>query len=705
MSTSELDRSALGYRLDVQGLRAVAVGLVVLYHFNFLGCTGGYVGVDVFFVISGFVIAGVIFRETARTGRVSLFGFYARRARRILPASTVTVIVTLAVSIVLFGRLGTLSIAHDAIAAALFSANFHFSAQGTDYFAASLPPSPLLHFWSLAVEEQFYFVIPTFVLVVAMFRRRVRHDVVVVVGVLVALSFLYSVIETSIDHKAAYYSIATRAWELGVGVLAAGVVHRCRHLRPRVAHVGAWIGFAMILLSAWTYSPLTAYPGAAAVLPVLGAALVILCGATTTRRSVGVLLTLPFFVWVGDLSYSLYLWHFPVKVLADRYWSAPQGMLSRIVLLGVVIALSYASFRFVESPMRSATRLRRSPGRSLVVGATLVASAVAVALIPILSVPQGGALIVTGHPALVRLQQEIVAGTHLTTLPSATDPALSPTLPSSDFSLPGLLATCNPVETATTVGTCFFGDLHARPLVVLYGNSQAQMWAPTLDELGQSHHFRLLVVAKSACGTFEQVGYVDPTGRVSTICEQFVHWAVQRINALHPRTLVIASTLGNLLRPGANPSQLGPDGRLPGSSLVLPTPLQASRALEGLVHDFAPSGAHIVVIGNIAVPQVTGRYPGNTTPNGCLLANAQRIQICALPTPTLRTSRNRRALETAAHAAGVAFINVDPLLCAHGICPPIVHKILVHFDTLHLSAAYARYISQGFGVLLGRALP
>ena len=697
------DRSPSDFRLDVQGLRAVAVGLVILYHFNFLGCRGGFVGVDVFFVISGFVISGVILREVDKRSKLSLAGFYARRARRILPASALVLVVTVVASIILFGQLNSLSTAHDAIASALFVANFHFAAQHANYFSSAA--SPLLHFWSLAVEEQFYFVIPTLVALTCLIFARVRRALIGVVGVITVGSFVFSMISTWNSPTSAYYSIGTRAWELGVGVLVSCVIQRFSRLRPWIAAYGAWVGLAMIGLSAWWYTGQTPFPGYAAALPVLGAALVILCGATKAQYSPRSLLAAKPAVRMGDMSYSLYLWHFPVIVLATTYWSGQVATPRRLGLLIVVFAASYLSFRFVETPIRSSQRLTRSLSRSFTVGALCVALAVSVAIAPTESLATTNSVKVSGHPALDQLQKQILAGTRLKVVPSATEPQLSPTLHTVDFSLPLLNSGCTPTPIETTVSTCIFGDLHAKNLVVLYGNSQAQMWVPTLDAIGKADHFRMIAIAKPACGVFVENGYIDPLGLVSNICHRFVRWAVARMIALQPSTIVVAATLGNLLKPGANPTQLDAQGSLPNSSIVPPTALQATKAFGTLVRDLKPSHAKIVLIGNIPVPQPGGKYPGETTPSNCLIANRTHVQICTLAQPTLSTSKNRLALTEAATAAHVPFINVDPLMCAKGRCPNIVNHILVHFDTLHISRWYAIYVSSGLGELLKTYLP
>ncbi len=342
-----------------------------------------------------------------------------------------------------------------------------------------------------------------------------------------------------------------------------------------------------------------------------------------------------------------------------------------------------------RSPSRG--RLRRLVG-------VATAAATLVALAPI-----AVAKPVVGAPDLAVLQRQIVAASELTQLPSSTTPALTPSMSSYYFGLPTLQHGCTPGLSSTRAPICSFGDARAKTTVVLYGNSWAQQWAPALDALGRVDHFRLVPLVKPACGTFLETGYIDPYGHLSTLCWRFVKWAIGEMNSLHPVTIVVASTLGNLLKPGASRHATLPDGSLRPSVQVGPTLAQAATAFAALVRALAPSHARIVLVGNVPIPK-TGKYLG-TTPNECLLAHPHRILACSVPTPSALTSANRVKLMAAAHKAGVAFIDVNSLFCAHGTCPLVVHGILTHYNAIHISGPYAHYVATSFGRLLGTALP
>jgi peptidoglycan/LPS O-acetylase OafA/YrhL len=698
MATAHTERSGEGFRPDVQGLRAVAVGLVLLYHFGFLNTTGGYVGVDVFFVISGFVIGGLIFREVERSGKVSMRTFYARRARRILPASTLTIAATVTATVMIFGWIGTYDVAHDALASALFVANYHFAHQQTYYFAVTASPSPLLHFWSLAVEEQFYFIFPSLIVgIVYVTKRRGRAATVPVISAIVVASFIWSVIETRTEYVSAYYSLGTRAWELGVGVLIAALAPKVRH--PVTSWALPWVGAVMIVVSAWTFTDTQNYPGWIASIPVLGAALVIIGGSTASpARGITRLLSTRVSVSVGDMSYSLYLWHFPIIALATRYYGGTLTVGQRLGLFVLAIVVSAVSFTLVEQPIRNAKSLRLRPRRSLAVGAVCVAAAVSFALIPITKITTGAATVVEGHPALKQLTGQLNAALGLRHLPSATDPALALDLPLSDFGIPNMIQTCNPPTYSTTVRLCVYGDVKARRTVLLYGNSQAQMWAPAISRIGQQLGFRMIAIAKPACGTFVDPGYLGPTFTVSPICKQFVAWSIKRINQIHPNLVLIATTTGKILRPGADPNVLLPNGRLPVTSMEDASPTRVARDFQAFKKAIVPSGAKIVLMGD--VPVANPALMRGLTATGCLIQNSANIRRCWVNEPTFQNDEWHRAMLAASATTKVPLIDVRQLACSNYVCPPVVNRLLVHFDALHMTSQYILYTSSALLELL-----
>ncbi len=383
-------------RPDIQGLRAVAVLLVVLGHAHVPLLAGGYVGVDVFFVISGFLITGWLLRRATETRRVPFGEFYGARARRILPAATLTLVATAVACTYLLNYVRAAAALRDEAWAAVFAANIHFSQVNANYFAADDPPSPIQHFWTLAVEEQFYLLWPLLLagLMLVSGRRgagrgppRTRGLTVLVAAGVVA-SLVWSIHVTSSDPQAAYFSATARAWELGIGALVAVALADIARIPVWIRALATWAGLAGILVAAVAYDGGTAFPGYAALLPVLSAALIIAGGVhAAPRHGVRVLLDRRPMRLVGDLSYSLYLWHWPVLVIALGYVGHDLPLAANLALIGGAFLLSLATYSLFENPLRHG-RLLRPTRSALVLWPSTIAAVVLVAALASASLTQ-----------------------------------------------------------------------------------------------------------------------------------------------------------------------------------------------------------------------------------------------------------------------------------------------------------------------------
>jgi peptidoglycan/LPS O-acetylase OafA/YrhL len=339
------------YRPDIDGLRMVAIVPVVLYHAGLPFLSGGYVGVDVFFVISGFLITRILHEEITQD-RFSLVGFYERRVRRILPALIVVILATLLAGFMILPPEEFINLADSAIAASMFSSNFWFWIQTSDYFSSEAEFQLLLHTWSLAVEEQFYISFPILLWAISCWRKTIT---IWVVATLTVLSFLLAVIGVALDQPASFYLAPTRGWELGLGALLA--LGLSPPLTPRwVREVVAMAGFLAILTAIIFYDATTPFPGFAALLPCLGAAGLIWAGSQG-RSLAGQVLSLEPVVSIGLLSYSLYLWHWPILAFLRLYVGDVNLSLS-LASAGLSASLIAASlsWRYVERPFR-----RRAP--------------------------------------------------------------------------------------------------------------------------------------------------------------------------------------------------------------------------------------------------------------------------------------------------------------------------------------------------------
>jgi len=367
------------YRPDIDGLRAVAVIPVVLFHSKIslsgVGLfPGGFVGVDIFFVISGYLISNILLHDISRD-QFSILKFYERRIRRIFPALfTVLLVATAAAFVILLpGALGEMDyFGTHLFGATFFYSNYQFMSE-TGYFAAAAEDNPLLHLWSLAVEEQFYIVFPVYLYLVSRFFRD-RLGLATMAVLLVSL--VYSILLVRTDANAAFYSTPARAWELMLGAILA-IFPRKAPLDQRVAQVLATAGLGFIIYSILFYNEQTPFPGAAAALPCAGAALILYTGQSNMTLA-GRLLSTNAFRYPGLISYSLYLWHWPVLVFYRLYAITPVSQMEIALLLAVMTAAAWASWKFVEAPFRTRNVLaRRKPLFAAGAGVMLVSAAAA----------------------------------------------------------------------------------------------------------------------------------------------------------------------------------------------------------------------------------------------------------------------------------------------------------------------------------------
>ncbi|MGI9052951.1 MAG: acyltransferase family protein [Ilumatobacteraceae bacterium] len=469
----------IGFRPDIEGLRALAVVLVVAFHADLGPFGGGFIGVDVFFVVSGFLITSLLLGEVARTGTVSLPGFWARRARRLLPASCVVIVATLLAAQFLYDPLLLGNLARDAVAACSFVINFLFAAREAGgeggYFDAELAKSPLLHFWSLAVEEQFYLVWPLVVWWIAKAARRFRHDLTMVMATAWVASAVACVWLTDSNTPWAFYSLPTRAWELLTGALLAVSIVSLRRIHRALVLPMAAAGLAIIAVAAVGYHASTTFPGIAAAAPVLGTALVIAAGCavdapSALRSGLGCAPLL----WVGQRSYAIYLWHWPALVLIGVKWG-PLSVAQRLVVVAGSVVVAAVSYWLVENPIRHSSWLSRRPRRSLLAGASILAVPAVLAAL-FLAVPRdttgGGAeaASLTLPDLVVPVAPDGAVGTMTvaaTTPPAETNGSTTPTTPTTSAvtndsaasttseaastSAAATMSTAAPTSTTTTV--------------------------------------------------------------------------------------------------------------------------------------------------------------------------------------------------------------------------------------------------------------
>jgi peptidoglycan/LPS O-acetylase OafA/YrhL len=681
------------FRSDVEGLRAVAVTLVVLYHAGVGGVGGGYVGVDVFFVLSGFVITLTLASEFASRGTFSIASFYARRAIRLLPAATAVILVTLVGAWLWLPPIFMRGIAVDALASTFYGINYRLALVGVDYFATDAP-SPLQHYWSLAVEEQFYFVWPLLLLATALLGRRVMRQrhwtawTALVLVLVIAASFASCVWLTGRSLPLAYFAAPTRAWELALGALVAVGASALARVPSRAAAPATWMGLAAVVVSALWFDDATAFPGYAAALPVAGTALAIAGGCATPRGGADVLLRAAPLQRIGRLSYSWYLWHWPVFVIAPAVLGVEPNLWQRLLLAAGSLGLAWLCYTFLENPIRTARNLRRAPWNGIRVGASLSVGTAAVAVLAALLVPPpvgGGtaedlAADVARHSeasaqrsaalaaaAIERqLVQAIAAGVTALAVPSNLTPALQ----DADRDWPFMYNDgCDPgyylVEAASP---CLYGDVASQTTVVLYGDSHAGHWFPALNVIATQRHWRLVVLTKGSCSAASTSIALPQLKRAYTECDEWRTRSVAKIRDMHPAMVVLSSYDGGTLTAPGDPDQLWTNGWL--------TVIRALKA----------DGTRLALISDTPQPK--------NNPAQCVSAHLTDVRTCNTSVQTaLRTPKRRQMIADAAAGEGVTVVDPTVWFCTATTCPDIVGNLLVYSNGTHISTAYSALLA------------
>ena len=694
-----------GFRPDIEGLRAIAVIAVVLYHAGVPGVSGGYIGVDVFFVISGFLITGLLWREVTTTNTVGLGRFYGARARRLLPAAATVGVATAVGAAIVLPPLQARNVFLDGIASALYVGNYRFAGQGTDYLTSG-GPSPFQHYWSLGVEEQFYLLWPVLIIGTAWLVRR-RGDAAasralpygVVLALVGAASLAASLAWTRTSPPWAFFSLPTRAWELAAGGLVALSIHHWRRLPLLPAAIVGWGGLALIVLTCTQLGPGTPYPGTAALLPVLGTALVIGGGCVTGGLGAGRVLCRPAMRAIGRVSYSWYLWHWPVLLLMPPMLGEPDGLPARLTALAVSAGLAVITLHLVENPGRFAAALRRSVKTSLAVAgaASAVAACACVLLLNVIPAPVGhgaaapranivavpSTTVAAVSPqeaavdqAFAQVRDAVAASAALRAVPSNLDPpvAQAPADKAAVF-VNGCVRSWREVGQSE----CASGDIASPTTVALVGDSHAAMWEPAFRRAAAQRHWRLETLAKVTC-PLQDLRITSPyLGREYTECEQWRAQIMARLTAEHPRLVVVDMSR----RYGADFGFVSYD----------PAWIDT---LGRTVAQLRNTGSTVLVLG--PAPDPHGSAPA------CLSGHLDDAGACA-PARAAAVDDDGIAAERAATvAAGGRYTDVTDLFCTPDRCPAIVGNTLVFRDDNHVTTEYAQLLTPVIGALADRAL-
>lgn len=687
---------------DIEGLRAIAVTWVLLFHLAVPGFSGGFSGVDVFFVISGFLITGQLLSQVAKKGRPQFVSFYAGRARRLVPAATLVLLVTVVAGYWIVPRSEWTRMGQDVMASAFYVVNWTLAGREVDYLTQDAMPSVVQHYWSLAIEEQFYLLWPLVILGCTLLARKrgwsPRRAISAALVLLVVASFSYSVWHTARSPQDAYFVSTTRFWELGVGALIACALPLLARLR-RVALPMALIGVGAVVAGGLLITEQTPWPGSAALVPVLGTAFVLIAGQAHPENRVARLLGAGPMRWIGGLSYAIYLWHWPLIIFA-RYLIPPDpndpfrttlpnnatGWAVRALIVVASVALAWLTGKLVENPIRFTElawwrnwRALRNAVVAMVVpaliGWTLLGSAPKASQVglPATTLPTLTAspspIATTGSAPTGPPSMGPVQGNHLGALALVADagalgvpelrrdltPALAitqslvPTPSAAPEDLPPGYATgCQVPRGVTEVAApneCISGNPKGTVRVALVGDSKMDQWQPALDLIGQRHGWRVQNLTKSGCS----FGLIDGQD-----CGKYN---------------------GNLKRElNANPPDI----------LIMSSQMYGDTAVDDLVTILGPlqkRGVRVVLLDDVPTS------PGESSVYQCA-ERAAKVTDCEFPrnvgggTPKLR--------EAASKLPGVTSMSMNKWICPEGLdkCPVAIGNVFVYRQTSHLTNSF-----------------
>ena len=674
-----------GLRLDLQGLRAVAVALVVVYHFWPQRMTGGFVGVDVFLVISGFLITLHLLERPIRTTR-DLFAFWARRVRRLVPAATLVLVATLGASLVWLPQTVHARVATEVITSALYVENWMLVLTSTDYLAADQIHSPTQHYWSLSVEEQFYILWPVLLGLAYVVCRRLRGSfrftVLVVIVALSLASLTWSIYLTRHEAAQAYFVSTTRVWELGVGAALAAAVHAGLVLRGAVVRAGlAWGGLAAILWSSLTFSGETPFPGAAALLPTMGTAAVIAArsddlGAGPRRVWSGRPVQ-----WLGDVSYSVYLWHWPAVVLAPFVLDDDKvSWWQKGLIIAAVLGLSALSKHWVEDFARFTPQLARSTQRTFLLLAACLGLSVTVAGLTLWQVHRTAA---AAEAVVVDPAEECVGADFFRSVAcGGRDMALltTPVLAAKDK--PELYADdCWNDRPFTRRKVCGYGPLATPVRIALYGNSHAGSWFAPLRRLARERGWRIDTYLASECYSVDVPVAFNPP-QLSANCQNWNAWARQRITSGDYDLVVMSDRTHQPLVgvPADRKTQ------------------KAQEAYRRVVEGFVRIGTRVLVIRD--TPDAEQNVPD------CVARYTEDLQRCGVDQ---RSGLEPDPLADVARAGGfpvgrVTLLDATNLLCRAGRCPAVIGGLITYFDHGHMTTHFSSTLYPEVAAAVTRAL-
>jgi len=657
------------FKPGIQGLRALAVLLVLVYHIwpNSMG--GGYVGVDVFFVISGFLITGILYREANATGQIDVLGFYAKRIRRLMPAAT-AVLVAVAVCIIFVPQVRHVDTAKQIVASALYFQNWLLASQAVDYLAAENAAGPLQHFWSLSVEEQYYIGWPLVFLLASALGRRIstsmRAVFLVIISVAFAWSLVYSIYLTPKNPGWAYFSTLTRIWELALGGgLAVLMSNRDWSLGRGVRELILVAGTTAILASAAWMTAATAFPGYAALAPTIGAAALLLVLSAQPGSLGSILFGNRLMVYIGDISYSLYLWHWPVVVFAKAVLRVDQlGLREGIVVAAISLAFAHTSKQLLEDRWRAAPVKWPDAWKTYVLGL----AAIALSLGSAIGVYQGSRSAIGRSPVVADTGPQ-TAVFHPAVMDAESDTGRAYKMRCITTTLGVEVEECNMVS-----------NPGARRVVVV-GDSHAVAWLPAMEVVAKERGWELIAVVKSACTFADFPEELHGNAGTDTMksCLTWSKRAIEHVQQLHPDILVVTHSRASMSK----------------MSDARDRDVVVADAIYAALQRVKRADTELFAI--IDTPRFAQKVPEcmSSLSSGYTACGATRERAFAGTDPLSTLGKRHEAVDV---------IDLTDQICSADRCDPVVRGILAWRDAHHMTGTFSESLAGELGRRIDRAL-
>lgn len=642
------------FRPDIEGLRAISVLAVVFYHARIPGFSGGFVGVDVFFVISGFLITQLLLREIESSQRINVVAFWARRARRLLPNALLMIAVILFIAVYLLPVTQRMSNVRDIAAALMYIANYHFAGRTVDYFDHDLQFSPVLHFWSLSVEEQFYIGWPLLLMGLAWLHSgHSSRQAIAALCLILCGSFALSLLWMSRSQPQAFFSTEARIWQIATGGLLAAASAHLTRLNVHLLSSVAWLGFVGVLASVILFNDRLAYPGYWALLPTLSAAAVIAGGSfggvvPTTILGLGPL------QWVGRRSYSIYLWHWPLLMLVPL--ALPGLPHVDLIALALVVPIATAAFAIVEDPIRRRSSQVMNSGRTLAFATA----------------------------GCVLLGSAGVAVSNLDWMFSPRRAEIARRLTEAKLDGPRMVGgRCDQSGVGDDQSPCVFGTPGSPRVVVLFGDSYAEHLFDGVNEAARLSKWELRVWIRHSCPPIDLPMYDTKRRAVDNACAGWREMVIRRLIAERPSLVLISSWAG--LAGKMTDANTGKRLDRNGSVALW------RQGFSTVLHRLSQAGLEVTVVRE--TPRNLRKYGSD-----CLERSLEHE--CATPRPQA-IDVEMPDIETARGVPNIGVLDLTDHFCSLNACPAVKDGIIIYRgDNNHLTASFSLTLALAFQKVL-----